>query len=179
MRSETPRPGGGRPWRALLAWLVAALPCAFLFAPGVPAAAEQTPQTLVENALMCYCGCTDLMVRTCTCGTAARIKDDIAQRLASGQTVDQVIEAYVAQHGEKIRSAPTRRGFNLLAWVMPFAAILTAGIWIVVRVRRWAAFGAGPPATVAGAPRTLPLADLPGADRKRLDRIERELRQDL
>jgi cytochrome c-type biogenesis protein CcmH/NrfF len=142
-------------------------------------AADRSPQEIVEGGLMCHCGCTDLTVKTCSCGTAARIKQDIAQRLASGQTADQVVEAYVAQFGEQILSAPTRRGFNLLAWIVPFAAILAAGSLVVALTRRWAAqgktvaAGSGAPQVPAGS------GELSSLDQKRLDRIERDLRRDL
>jgi len=141
--------------------------------------AEPTPQERAEHALMCYCGCADLTIRTCSCGTAARVKEDIARRLASGETVDQVVLAYVAQHGEQIRSAPTKEGFNLLAWVVPFGAILVAGGLIVALVRRWQARGALEQAAVAAAGAVSPPAGLSSADRKALDRIEREFRRDL
>ena len=142
-------------------------------------AADETPQERAEHALMCFCGCADLTIRTCSCGTAARVKEDIASRLASGATVDQVIEAYVAQHGEQIRSAPTKRGFNLLAWVVPFAAILVAGGLSVGLVRRWQARGAALGAVAAAEGSASPLANLTGADRKVLERVEREFRRDL
>jgi cytochrome c-type biogenesis protein CcmH len=152
---------------------------ALALSPVPPArAAEPSLQERAEHALMCYCGCADLTIRTCSCGTAARVKDDIARRLAAGATVDQVIEAYVAQHGEQIRSAPTKQGFNLLAWVVPFAAILAAGGLIVALVRRWQARGAA--GAVAGAGGSAPaLANLTSADRKILERVEREFRKDL
>jgi cytochrome c-type biogenesis protein CcmH len=185
MRSDAPRGTRPRrrqarsgPWAAIggalaLAGLIALLP--------VPEAlaADESPQEMAEHALMCFCGCADLTIRTCSCGTAARVKQDIASRLANGATVDQVIEAYVAQHGEQIRSAPTKQGFNLLAWVVPFAAILAAGGLIIVLVRRWQARGAVPGVVGAPAGSASPLANLTGADRKVLERVEREFRRDL
>lgn len=135
-------------------------------------------QEKVESELMCHCGCSDLTVRTCSCGTAAGIKQDIAQRLSSGQSAEQVVEAYVAQYGEQILSAPTRRGFNLLAWIVPFAAILAAGTLVVVLTRRWAAHGAA----ASGGSAAIPLSgqgELSSVDRKRLESIERDLRRDL
>jgi cytochrome c-type biogenesis protein CcmH len=149
-----------------------------LLPAGSARAAQPTPQERAESALMCHCGCADLTIRTCSCGTAARIKDDIARRLASGESVDQVVEAYVAQHGEQIRSAPKKEGFNLLAWVVPFAAIFAAGGLIVALVRRWQARAPVAAAAAAGGAAS-PLADLSGEDRKALDRIEREFRRDL
>ena len=186
MRSESP--SGGRPrrvrarpgrWSGLVCGPAVLCAAIVLFPAGAPLAAESTPQERAESALMCYCGCADLTIRTCSCGTAARVKEDIARRLASGQTVDQVIDAYVAQHGEQIRSAPTKQGFNLLAWVVPFAAILVAGGLIVALVRRWKARGAPEGAAVGSGGAASPLAGLSGADRKTLDRIEREFRMDL
>ena len=159
---------------------VLAIGSVLALAPVPPApAAETTPQERAEHALMCFCGCADLTIRTCSCGTAARVQGDIARRLASGATVDQVIEAYVAQHGEQIRSAPTKQGFNLLAWVVPFAAILAAGGLIVALIRRWQARGAVEGAVVGAGGSASPLANLSSADRKMLERVEREFRRDL
>jgi len=142
-------------------------------------AAERTPQEKVEIRLMCYCGCTDLTVRTCSCGTAAEIKQDIARRLADGQTADEVVAAYVRERGPQIRSAPTTSGFDLLAWVTPFVVILAGGGFIVHLIRRWrrqpSRDGArGEPAVPAFDSRRLS-AD----DRGTLDRIEREIREEL
>jgi cytochrome c-type biogenesis protein CcmH len=121
----------------------------------------------VEEDLMCHCGCTDLTVRVCNCGVAAEIKADIRSRLKEGQTPAEVEAAYVARYGEQIRSAPTRTGFNLLAWTMPFAVILAAGGVIAVLVRRW---GRAHAAAEAAAP---PAAK---PDRAALERVDRAMR---
>ncbi len=124
---------------------------------------------------MCYCGCSDLTVRVCTCGTADGIRENIAGRLANGETPDEVVAAFVMQHGEQIRSAPTKSGFDLIAWVTPFLALVLAGSALVVVVRRWGAVrsAAAPP----GAPRTgidhAPTAE----ERKALERVRREMRE--
>src|SRR5262245_43495568 len=140
-----------------------------------PLAAPLTPQHLVESRLMCFCGCSDLTVRACTCGTADEIRGEIATRLSSGETPDQVVAAFVARHGEQIRSAPTKSGFDLVAWVTPFLLLFLAGSALVVVVRRW------------GAPRPAGTAPGPGsaettraatdAERKALERVRRELRE--
>ena len=142
-------------------------------------AAELTPQEKVETRLMCYCGCSDLTVRTCSCGTAAEIKHDIAQRMASGQTGDEVEAAYVGKYGAQIRSAPTTRGFDLLAWVTPFLVILAGGGFIVHLIRRWRS---QPLSDAAAGRPSVPVFDsrrLSADDRGTLDRIEREIREEL
>jgi cytochrome c-type biogenesis protein CcmH len=140
-------------------------------------AVEPTPQQQVETRLMCYCGCADLTVRVCTCGTADAIRAEISDRLAAGQTPDQIVATYVERRGEQIRSAPTKTGFNLVAWITPFAALLIAGTCLVFLVRRWAparskAAGTAADGPVGGRPLT-------PEERKVLERIEREIRDTL
>ena len=169
-------PGGRAPGGAALALL------ALGFAGAVSSgalAAELTPQEKVETRLMCYCGCADLTVRTCSCGTAADIKQDIARRLADGQSADEVVAAYVRERGPQIRSAPTTSGFDLLAWVMPFLVILAGGGFIVHLTRRWRGRAAQPAAPGAPAAPAFDSRRLSADDRGTLDRIEREIREEL
>jgi len=144
---------------------------------GAPWAADRTPQQQVEGRLMCYCGCSDLTVRVCTCGTADAIRREIAERLARGETGDQVVVAFVGQYGAQIRSAPTTAGFDLVAWITPFAALILAGAALVAVVRRWGAArtaGGRPPSDSTAAENGRPLG---AGDQRALDRVRRELRE--
>jgi cytochrome c-type biogenesis protein CcmH len=161
--------------RATLIPLTTALVLGMILpAPPFARAAEQTPQQQVEGRLMCYCGCSDLTVRVCTCGTADSIREEIASRLSNGETADQVVAAFVAKHGEQIRSAPTKSGFDLVAWVTPFLLLFAAGTALVVVVRRW---GAVRPATTPGGAPAETSRAATEAERKALERVRRELRE--
>ncbi len=60
----------------------------------------------------------------------------IGQKIDQGETKDQIIEYFVAQYGEGILAAPTKKGFNLTAWMAPFVVMaLAAGIIYVVTVK--------------------------------------------
>jgi cytochrome c-type biogenesis protein CcmH len=148
------------------------------FACGPPTlAADLTPQQAIEEGLMCYCGCANLTVRICTCGTAAQIRQEIASRLTQGETEEEVLAAFVSRHGEQILSAPTKERFNLLAWITPFAVILITATALIVVIRRWAATGAAIRAAVpADAPHREP--GLSDEQRRALERVERELREE-
>ena len=136
-------------------------------------AAPQTPQHLVESRLMCYCGCSDLTVRICTCGTADAIRGEIATWLSGGETPDQVVAAFVARYGEQIRSAPTKTGFDLVAWITPFALLILAGSALAMTVRRWGRARPGP--TVA--PASPNAAAATPEERRALERVRREMRE--
>ncbi|MFQ5766794.1 MAG: cytochrome c-type biogenesis protein CcmH [Acidobacteriota bacterium] len=74
----------------------------------------------VAKQLVCYCGCSGLTAAACTCGTAESIRATIRQQLDSGLTPDQVVQAWVKERGEQILAVPTREGFNLVGWTLPF-----------------------------------------------------------
>ena len=136
------------------------------------ASAKPPPQQRdIEESLTCQCGC-GLTVHSCNhiqCGSGEPIKKEIAERLARGESKDQILAAFQAKFGEKVLSSPTMQGFNRLAWIMPFAVVLTAGaILAVVIQRRTRGTPAGPPSPPAAGGSGTPPGD--AALRARLDR---------
>jgi cytochrome c-type biogenesis protein CcmH len=80
-----------------------------------------------------------LTVHSCNhlqCSFAVPVREDIAKSLAAGQSEDEIIARYVAEYGEKVLSAPTREGFNLLAWWGPYAALVAGGLGLWLAIRR-------------------------------------------
>src|SRR5262249_32366505 len=70
----------------------------------------------------CGCGLTVPSCNHLNCGSGEPMKKEIAERIARGESKDQILAAFTARYGEKVLSAPTFRGFNWLAWLTPFAA---------------------------------------------------------
>ncbi len=127
-------PGGRRPGLILAATVLVLALVALAQAPSVLAS---TPESkAVEANLICQCGCT-MVVNVCDCGTADQIRADIQKKLDQGMTKDQILASYVKTYGEKVLAAPTKRGFNLTAWVTPFVAVLLGAGVIFLAIRRW------------------------------------------
>ena len=142
----------------------AALVLALLFLT-TPVVAATTTQQEVEESLTCQCGC-GLTVHSCNhlqCPSGEPIKKEISERLARGEDRDTIVGAFRARYGEKVLSSPTFSGFNWLAWVTPFAAVLGGGVGVTVVIRRWLRKPPPPPPTPA-----------PGDDELRR-RLKREL----
>ena len=97
--------------------------------------ADEEVNAIAQN-LMCQCGCT-MMVPDCVCGTADQFRQTIRQQLDEGKSKDQILAYFVSQYGEKVLGAPTKQGFNLTAWVIPFAAIIGGGGGIYMVLRTW------------------------------------------
>jgi cytochrome c-type biogenesis protein CcmH len=96
----------------------------------------------LENALMCKCDdkCGKVMIN-CTCSTSDKTRADFREKLESGLTTEQVIQIYVDKYGETILSAPTKTGFNLTAWLTPFAALVGGGLGIRKIAQAWLSKG--------------------------------------
>ena len=94
----------------------------------------------LENALMCKCDdkCGKVLIN-CTCSTAAKTRKKFTKMLESGLTVEQIIQQQVTEYGETVLSAPTKTGFNLTAWVMPFGALLVGGVGLRRLLNTWTA----------------------------------------
>ncbi len=91
----------------------------------------------VAGKLSCYCGtCPHLVVTECGCSTAGQIKADIQKMIDEGQTEDQIIQSYVAKHGQTVLAAPPKSGFNLTAWVLPFLAFAIGGFLVIAFLKK-------------------------------------------
>jgi cytochrome c-type biogenesis protein CcmH len=99
--------------------------------------AATRPRTLdervleVASQLQCL-PCQGESVADSPSSWAAQVRGVIRQRLASGQSEQQVIQYFVDRYGENIRQDPPKSGFTLLMWLGPVAALL-AGLALVAR----------------------------------------------
>jgi cytochrome c-type biogenesis protein CcmH len=126
---------------------------ALVLAVAMPVFAAPTQQE-VEESLTCQCGC-GLTVHSCNhlqCGSGEPMKKEISERLARGETKQQILDAFTQRLGEKVLSSPTMQGFNWFAWVTPFAALLVAGTVLAVVIRKRAHESAGAVAPVRPGP---------------------------
>jgi cytochrome c-type biogenesis protein CcmH len=108
--------------------------------------------------------CQSLSVADSPSETARQMREIIRERLAAGETPEQVTAFFVERYGNWILLAPPRQGFTLLVWVVPFAGLALGLIVVAVAVRRWS------------RPRpSVPDADVPEVDAATLERIRREM----
>ncbi len=134
-----------------------------------PAKAEAATVSDISKQLICQCGCT-LVLANCTheeCMSRDTMTTLIKQRLAQGQSEEQIIQFFAVQYGEQVLAALPTRGFNLTAWILPFAALLLGGVIIYVVINKWVRQG-----------RESPVIARPGAeepDEEYRHRMEQEL----
>ncbi len=91
----------------------------------------------ITQGMTCTCGCS-MVVAACEgsmeCGPAAQITQEVEQMIKKGQTKNEILKFYVDKYGETILAAPTKEGFNFLAWVLPFLGLAMGigGIYIFI-----------------------------------------------
>jgi cytochrome c-type biogenesis protein CcmH/NrfF len=117
-----------------LAWVAVLVGLAL---PGTAMAQEpQTSLADIEDEVMCpICGVT-LELAT-EAPQAIQEREFIRERIAAGQTKDEIKDALVAEFGPEVLAIPEAEGFDLAAWLVPGIAILVAAVAILVGLRRW------------------------------------------
>ena len=130
--------------RRLLPALLAALALA------APALASDRHPTLAELESRIMCPICHTTLDQSDSPIARRMKAFISQRIAAGDSMSQIEDKLVAQFGPAVLASPSRRGFNLLVWVLPPVGIVLAAIVLGVFAFRWSrsrepAAAAGPP----------------------------------
>lgn len=95
------------------------------------------------DKFMCLCRCGST-IKTCPhedCGFAIPFKKELIEKIQKGETREQIISYFVGKYGQQILSAPPKKGFNLTAWITPFAAIIVMGYLMKQVIDKWIAKG--------------------------------------
>src|SRR4029453_10388912 len=61
----------------------------------------------------------------------------IRERLAAGESPDEVQRYFVQRYGEWILLSPPRRGFNLPVWLLPLVFVIAGFAVVAILVRQW------------------------------------------
>ncbi len=117
--------------RALVLSLVAAA------IASTPAYASEQHPTLADLANEVICPTCHTTIDQSSSPIALRMKAFIRERIAAGDTKSEIKDKLVAQFGESVLAAPPKSGFNLLAWLLPFAGAGVGAAVLAILARRW------------------------------------------
>jgi cytochrome c-type biogenesis protein CcmH len=94
----------------------------------------------IGGKLMCSCGCAQSLLGCdhVGCPNRGSEMDQLRDGIANGQSDEVILDGFVARWGATVLGAPTTKGFDLLAWIMPFAVAAVALIGTILLVRNWA-----------------------------------------
>jgi len=120
------------------------------------------------HQLMCMCGCNQVLLE-CNhvgCSYSERMRGELTASLERGDNDSLALQSFVQKYGNTVLSAPTSSGFNVIAWVMPFAVFAAASVLTVWLVRLW-----------KSRPVAQPVAS-PNLGNEQLDELRKKARQE-
>jgi cytochrome c-type biogenesis protein CcmH len=120
------------------------------------------------HQLMCMCGCNQILLE-CNhvgCTYSERMRNELAATIARGDNDSLILQSFVQKYGNTVLAAPTGRGFNVVAWIMPFAVFAGAVVLAVWLVRMWKSRAVAQPLA------------RPALDAAQLDELRKKARQE-
>jgi cytochrome c-type biogenesis protein CcmH len=119
----------------------------------------------LSHRLMCQCGCAEILgeCNHVGCQNSTEELNLLHVGMDAGKSDKEILDTFVAKYGAVVLAAPTTHGFDLVAWIAPFAVFAAALLGTILLVRRW---------SVGKTQSDAPASD-PGMDALR-DKIRRE-----
>jgi cytochrome c-type biogenesis protein CcmH len=119
-----------------------------------PAFASDRHPTLGELEGEVMCPTCKTTLDQSTAPIADRIRQYISARIAAGDTKSEIKHKLVLQFGPAVLAEPSKHGFNLLAWVLPFVGAGVGALVLGWLAWRWSR--AREPEVAAAAPQLDP-----------------------
>ncbi|MGH9530007.1 MAG: cytochrome c-type biogenesis protein, partial [Terriglobales bacterium] len=121
------------------------------------------------HRMMCVCSCNQILLE-CNhvgCPYSERMRGELMAALDRGDNDDLVLQAFVQKYGTTVIAAPTHKGFNRVAWIMPYLALIFGIGGVALIVRTW-----------RGRPLLLPAGAVKPASGPELDRFREQARKE-
>ena len=91
------------------------------------------------SKIMCTCGCGQMLLK-CNhvgCPNSEKMIHQLRAQVASAGTDEDVLNFFRKTWGVTAVVEPSQHGFELLAWVLPFAGLGAGILLLIFVVRRW------------------------------------------
>ncbi|MBI4197936.1 MAG: cytochrome c-type biogenesis protein CcmH [Chloroflexi bacterium] len=126
------------------------LPLSFLLGcvtQSAPSLEEEAQR--IDKSLMCPV-CPGETIDQSQAALANQMQAIVREKLAVGETRQEILDFFVERYGEGVLAAPHKKGFSVLAWVIPGIGVLLGMGAVAAAVRKMMRRGeAQPPATMA------------------------------
>ena len=91
------------------------------------------------HKLMCVCGCSQILLE-CNhvgCKYSDTMRGELMAAIERGDNDDLTLQGFVQKYGTTVMAAPTDKGFNRVAWIMPYLALVLGLVTVTLIVRAW------------------------------------------
>jgi cytochrome c-type biogenesis protein CcmH len=115
----------------------AALVAVAALALAASAAASESHPTLAELETEVVCPTCHTTLDQSSSPVADRIRAFIRARIAAGDSKSEIKDALVREFGDAILASPPKKGFDLVAWVLPPAGLIVGAAVLALLAVRW------------------------------------------
>ena len=93
----------------------------------------------IGHQMMCICGCNQILLECNHVGCPASdgMRNELMVALNRGDSDGLVEQGFVQKYGPTVLAAPTTKGFDRAAYIMPVAALILGFGLIVLVIRSW------------------------------------------
>ena len=102
-----------------------------------PAAASEERPTAAELESELVCPVCESTLDTSNAPVALRMKAFIRARIAAGDSKSEIKAALVDQFGPSVLAVPPKRGFELVAWLLPLAGLALGAVVVGLLAVPW------------------------------------------
>ncbi|HEX8813092.1 MAG TPA: cytochrome c-type biogenesis protein CcmH [Terracidiphilus sp.] len=91
------------------------------------------------HRMMCVCGCNQILLE-CNhvgCAYSERMRSELIAAVDRGDNDDLTLQGFVQKYGTTVMAAPTKTGFNRVAWIMPYLVLVVGLVMVTLIVRAW------------------------------------------
>ena len=91
------------------------------------------------HQMMCICSCNQILLE-CNhvgCPDSDGMRNELMAAISRGDSDSLVEQSFVQKYGPTVLAAPTTRGFDRTAWIVPFVALALGLSIVVLVIRAW------------------------------------------
>jgi cytochrome c-type biogenesis protein CcmH len=102
-----------------------------------PVGSAAVPPNAADLEAELVCPVCETTLDQSSAPVAERMKLFIRERIAAGDSEQEIKDALVAEFGPGVLATPPKSGFGLLAWLLPLAGLVAGALVVGVLVRTW------------------------------------------
>jgi cytochrome c-type biogenesis protein CcmH/NrfF len=93
----------------------------------------------IGHQMMCICGCNQILLECNHVGCPASdgMRNELMAAVTRGDSASLVEQSFVQKYGPTVLAAPTAKGFDRVAYIIPFVALILGFGLIVLVIRTW------------------------------------------
>jgi cytochrome c-type biogenesis protein CcmH/NrfF len=107
----------------------------------------------IGHELMCVCGCNQVLLE-CNhvgCSYSTRMRDELTAAVTRGDSDNGVLQWFIQAYGTTVLTVPSDKGFNRIAWIMPYLALVLGIGTVVLIAGTWRKRPPGPQPPLGGS----------------------------